>query len=84
MSAAPLDPRRDPERSTDVNVNATKSLLSDARATGVGKLVFAAPHGQEGNDAVILSDDGAHRERHHESAQRQDKCRGDAWIVFHD
>jgi nucleoside-diphosphate-sugar epimerase len=32
----------DPERSNDVNVKATRSLLADARAAGVEKLVFAS------------------------------------------
>ena len=51
----------DPERSNDVNVNATKSLLADARAAGVGKLVFASTcsnYGRMDDPTVPITEDG--------------------------
>jgi nucleoside-diphosphate-sugar epimerase len=51
----------DPERSHDVNVNATKSLLADARAAGVEKLVFASTcsnYGRMEDPTVPVTEDG--------------------------
>jgi nucleoside-diphosphate-sugar epimerase len=51
----------DPDRSTDVNVNATKSLLADARAAGVEKLVFASTcsnYGRMEDPTVPVTEDG--------------------------
>jgi nucleoside-diphosphate-sugar epimerase len=51
----------DPERSNDVNVNATRSLLSDARAAGVEKLVFASTcsnYGRMEDPTVPITEDG--------------------------
>jgi nucleoside-diphosphate-sugar epimerase len=51
----------DPERSKDVNVNATKALLADARAAGVGKFVFASTcsnYGRMEDPAVPITEDG--------------------------
>jgi len=51
----------DPDRSHDVNVNATKSLLEDARAAGVGKLVFASTcsnYGRMDDPTVPVTEDG--------------------------
>ena len=51
----------DPERSSDVNVNATQSLLADARAAGVGKLVFASTcsnYGRMEDPTVPVTEDG--------------------------
>jgi nucleoside-diphosphate-sugar epimerase len=51
----------DPERSQDVNVNATRSLLADALAAGVEKLVFASTcsnYGRMDDPAVPITEDG--------------------------
>jgi nucleoside-diphosphate-sugar epimerase len=51
----------DPERSRDVNVNATRSLLADARAAGVGKFVFASTcsnYGRMEDPTVPVTEDG--------------------------
>ena len=51
----------DPERSHDVNVNATKSLLADARAASVEKLVFASTcsnYGRMDDPTVPITEDG--------------------------
>ncbi len=51
----------DPERSHDVNVNATKSLLADARAAGVERLVFASTcsnYGRMEDPTVPVTEDG--------------------------
>ena len=52
----------DPERSNDVNVTATQSLLADARAAGVKKLVFASTcsnYGRMEDPTVPVTEDGA-------------------------
>ncbi len=51
----------DPERSHDVNVKATQSLLADARAAGVEKLVFASTcsnYGRMDDPNVPITEDG--------------------------
>jgi nucleoside-diphosphate-sugar epimerase len=51
----------DPERSNDVNVKATRSLLADARAAGVEKLVFASTcsnYGRMDDPTVPVTEDG--------------------------
>src|SRR5215218_8042308 len=51
----------DPERSNDVNVKATRSLLADARAAGVEKLVFASTcsnYGRMEDPTVPVTEDG--------------------------
>lgn len=51
----------DPERSQDVNVKATQSLLADARAAGVEKLVFASTcsnYGRMDDPNVPITEDG--------------------------
>ena len=51
----------DPERSNDVNVKATQSLLADARAAGVEKLVFASTcsnYGRMDDPNVPITEDG--------------------------
>jgi nucleoside-diphosphate-sugar epimerase len=51
----------DPERSTDVNVNATRSLLADALAAGVEKLVFASTcsnYGRMDDPTVPVTEEG--------------------------
>jgi nucleoside-diphosphate-sugar epimerase len=51
----------DPQRSHDVNVNATKSLLADALAAGVEKLVFASTcsnYGRMDDPTVPVTEDG--------------------------
>ena len=52
----------DPERSQDVNVNATRALLADAVAAGVGKFVFASTcsnYGRMEDPTVPVTEDGA-------------------------
>ncbi len=51
----------DPERSNDVNVKATRSLLADALAAGVEKLVFASTcsnYGRMDDPTVPVTEDG--------------------------
>jgi len=51
----------DPERSKDVNVNATRSLLADSLAAGVEKLVFASTcsnYGRMDDPTVPITEDG--------------------------
>ena len=51
----------DPERSQDVNVSATRSLLADALAAGVEKLVFASTcsnYGRMEDPTVPITEDG--------------------------
>jgi nucleoside-diphosphate-sugar epimerase len=51
----------DPERSNDVNVKATRSLLTDALAAGVEKLVFASTcsnYGRMDDPTVPITEDG--------------------------
>jgi nucleoside-diphosphate-sugar epimerase len=51
----------DPERSQEVNVNATRSLLADALAAGVGKFVFASTcsnYGRMEDPTVPITEDG--------------------------
>jgi nucleoside-diphosphate-sugar epimerase len=51
----------DPEYSNDVNVNATRKLLSDAVAADVGKLVFASTcsnYGRMEDPTVPITEDG--------------------------
>ncbi len=51
----------DPERSQDVNVGATRSLLADALAAGVEKLVFASTcsnYGRMEDATVPITEDG--------------------------
>jgi len=51
----------DPERSQDVNVNATRGLLADALAAGVGKFVFASTcsnYGRMEDPTVPITEEG--------------------------